>query len=315
MLAAGLLPVDLNNSFITDHNCKGLVHKAEELGLPRSLCAWIKGIYSWCLEHPEAESIIGVTQGDCSNTHVLMELLTEAGRRVIPFGFPHSRDKKELEYEIKQLCSALNVELSQAEQVRQQLLPLRRDLALLDRMTWEKGLVTGFENHLWQLCSTDFEGDPVTYHEKLKDFLNQAKTRSPEKGLVRLGILGVPTIITNLHQTLAELGAQVVFNEVPRQFAMLDNPERPIKNLVDQYTHFTYPYDIFGRIRDIKDQVKLRNIDGLIHYTQSFCYRMSQDVLLREHIRMPVLTLEGDRPGVADPRTRLRLEAFVDVLR
>lgn len=314
-MAAGLLPVDLNNSFITDQDSKGLVHEAEELGLPRSLCAWIKGIYSWCLDHPEAESIIGVTQGDCSNTHVLMELLTQASRRVIPFGFPHGCNKAELSREINQLCETLGVELDQAEKIRQDLLPLRRDLALLDRMTWEKGQVTGFENHIWQLCSTDFEGDPLAYHEKLKNFLTEAKTRAAEKGLVRLGILGVPTIMSDLHQTLAELGAQVVLNEVPRQFAMPPDEENPVKNLVDQYARFTYPYDIFGRIQDIKKQVKLRKIDGLIHYTQSFCYRMTQDVLLREHIRMPILTLEGDRPGVADPRTRLRLEAFIDVLR
>ncbi len=96
---------------------------------------------------------------------------------------------------------------------------------------------------------------------------------------------------------------------------MLPNTQNPDQNLVDQYERFTYPYDIFARIEDIKTEVKRRSLDGLIHYTQSFCYRSTQDILLRENIRMPILTLEGDRAGQVDPRTKLRLEAFVDVLR
>ena len=91
ILAAGLTPVDLNNRFITDPDPAGLVRRAEEAGLARTLCAWIKGIYAWCLEHPEVGTIIAVTQGDCSNTHALMELLSLAGRRVIPFDFPFGR--------------------------------------------------------------------------------------------------------------------------------------------------------------------------------------------------------------------------------
>jgi benzoyl-CoA reductase/2-hydroxyglutaryl-CoA dehydratase subunit BcrC/BadD/HgdB len=56
-------------------------------------------------------------------------------------------------------------------------------------------------------------------------------------------------------------------------------------------------------------------LDGLIHYTQSFCFRQIQDRLLRQHLNLPILTIEGDRPTPLDHRSRLRLEAFVDVLR
>ncbi|HAY20759.1 MAG TPA: 2-hydroxyglutaryl-CoA dehydratase, partial [Desulfobacterales bacterium] len=56
-------------------------------------------------------------------------------------------------------------------------------------------------------------------------------------------------------------------------------------------------------------------LDGLIHYTQSFCFRQIQDRLLRQRLNLPMLTIEGDRPAAVDHRTRLRLEAFVDVLR
>jgi len=40
-----------------------------------------------------------------------------------------------------------------------------------------------------------------------------------------------------------------------------------------------------------------------------------QDLVLRDGLKLPMLTLEGDRVGPVDARTRLRLEAFIDVLR
>ena len=85
--------------------------------------------------------------------------------------------------------------------------------------------------------------------------------------------------------------------------------------MTEQYLRYTYPYDIFARIADIAEAVAQRRLDGLIHYTQSFCFRQIQDRLLRQHLNLPILTIEGDRPSPLDHRTRLRLEAFVDVLR
>jgi benzoyl-CoA reductase/2-hydroxyglutaryl-CoA dehydratase subunit BcrC/BadD/HgdB len=103
----------------------------------------------------------------------------------------------------------------------------------------------------------------------------------------------------------------VVFNEIPRQFSM----PHQCRDLTDQYLRYTYPYDIFARITDIAESVSQRRLDGLIHYTQSFCFRQIQDRLLRQSLNVPILTIEGDRPATLDHRTRLRLEAFVDVLR
>jgi len=59
----------------------------------------------------------------------------------------------------------------------------------------------------------------------------------------------------------------------------------------------------------------LRELDGIIHYTQSFCFRGIEDIVIRKELNIPVLTLEGDRPGNLDARTRLRLEAFIDMLK
>ncbi len=53
---------------------------------------------------------------------------------------------------------------------------------------------------------------------------------------------------------------------------------------------------------------------GLIHYVQSFCHRQIEDRLWRERMQLPILTLEADRPGKVDERTRTRIEAFMERL-
>ncbi len=314
VLAAGLTPVDLNNRFITDPDPAGLVHRAEEMGLPATLCAWIKGIYAWLMAHPEVETVIGVTQGDCSNTHALMELLHLAGRRVAPFAYPHGRDHADLVRALDRLAQDLGADLSRAEAIRRELVPLRQDLERLDQLTWRGGQVSGAENHLWLVSSSDFDGDPLDFHARLRAFLAQAEARPLAPAGPRLGVLGVPTIIDGLHQTLADLGAAVVYNEVPHQFAMLPPLSGPEDDLAAQYRRYTYPYDVFHRLEAIAREVRRRRLDGLIHYTQTFCYRQMQDLALKQRLDLPILTLEGNQPGPVDGRTRLRLEAFLELL-
>jgi benzoyl-CoA reductase/2-hydroxyglutaryl-CoA dehydratase subunit BcrC/BadD/HgdB len=98
---------------------------------------------------------------------------------------------------------------------------------------------------------------------------------------------------------------------MPRQFSM---PYLDL-DLTDQYLAYTYPYDITGRLADLQSAIQERRLDGLVHYTQSFCFRQMFDQMLRERLAIPILTIEGDRPTKLDSRTRMRLEAFVDVLR
>ncbi|MFZ5584765.1 MAG: 2-hydroxyacyl-CoA dehydratase family protein [Thermodesulfobacteriota bacterium] len=314
VLAAGAVPVDLNNRFITHPDPASLVRRAEELGLPATLCAWIKGIYAWLLDHPEVETVIGVTQGDCSNTHALMELLTLAGRRVIPFAYPHRREPQALERALAGLAADLGASRERAEELRRGLLPLRHDLERLDQLTWREGRVSGAENHLWLVSASDLDGDPADFQARLREFLQMTQARPDRDARPRLGVLGVPTIIAGLHQTLEDLGAAVVYNEVPHQFALLPPLEPPGDGLTAQYLRYTYPYDVFHRAEAIAREAARRGLDGLIHYTQTFCYRQVQDIALRQLVDLPMLTIEGNQPGPVDGRTRLRLEAFLERL-
>jgi len=87
------------------------------------------------------------------------------------------------------------------------------------------------------------------------------------------------------------------------------------KDIIEQYLIYTYPYGVFGRIDDILPQLEMREIDGIIHYTQTFCFRQIEDLIFRNKINIPFLTLEGDRPGKLDARSRMRLEAFINMLK
>jgi benzoyl-CoA reductase/2-hydroxyglutaryl-CoA dehydratase subunit BcrC/BadD/HgdB len=46
-----------------------------------------------------------------------------------------------------------------------------------------------------------------------------------------------------------------------------------------------------------------------------FCFRQIQDILMKQYLEIPILTLEGDRPGMIDGRTATRLETFIEMVR
>jgi benzoyl-CoA reductase/2-hydroxyglutaryl-CoA dehydratase subunit BcrC/BadD/HgdB len=309
-LAAGLRPVDLNNLFITSQNAKALIADAESAGFSHNICAWIKGIYSAVFENG-IKRVIAVTGGDCSNTIALGEVLARKGVQVLHFEYPLSRDRASLRTQMEKLMRALGASWDAVKEVKERLDRIRGKLVRLDEMTYRTHQVTGAENHVFLVSSSDFGGDPDRFERDLDQFLGEASRRPPRTPDVRLGYAGVPPIFSGFYELIESLGAQVVFNEVQRQFSMPFGEE----DLVEQYLLYTYPYTIEGRIRDIRRAMALRELDGLIHYTQTFCYRQIYDILLRDALLIPILTLEGDGPGPLDGRSALRIETFVEMLR
>ncbi|AEV69785.1 2-hydroxyacyl-CoA dehydratase family protein [Acetivibrio clariflavus] len=310
--SAGFKPVDLNNIFITDKNAAKLIEQAENDGFPRNTCSWIKGIYSAVLNSEDIDTVISVVEGDCSNARALSEVLNLKGIKCIPFSYPNSRNYQALKAEMDKLCREFNTSFEQAIYIKKQLDLIRKRLAYIDELTWKHNKVSGFENHIWQVSSSDFEGDYRAFGEKLEKEIAVIEKREPFSERVRLGYIGVPPINSDLYDLVEEMGARIVYNEVQRQFTMADGID--IDDLVEVYRIFTYPYDLYGRIRDIKNQIEIRKIDGIIHYTQAFCFRGIEDIVLRKELDVPILTLEGDRPGTVDPRSRLRIESFIDML-
>jgi len=101
----------------------------------------------------------------------------------------------------------------------------------------------------------------------------------------------------------------VLFNEVQRQFAM----PYAKAGIVEQYLAYTYPYSVLDRLKDIQQEISRRRLDAIIGYTQAFCHLQIDNLLLKKHIAIPFLNLEGELPEKLDSRTILRLESFFEV--
>jgi len=310
IIAAGLKPVDINNVFIGSDNPERLVSQAESVGFPQNICSWIKGIYSSVLNNG-LKNVIAVTGGDCSNTIALAEILARRGVRIISFDYPYNRDRTLLTAQMDKLMLTLSTDWDSVEAARIRIKRIRTKLKELDRLTFQENVITGFENHIFLVSSSDFGSDPDRFEKGLDDLLLEAVKRRPRSEEIRIGYLGVPPIFTDFYEYTESIGARVVFNEVQRQFSMPFESE----DIVEQYLLYTYPYGVEGRIADIKKAIADRQLDGLIHYTQTFCFRQLYDIILREQLPVPILTLEGDRPGKIDSRTALRIETFIEILK
>lgn len=307
LYAAGHIPIDLNNIFLTLDSSE-LVHSAELFGFPRTLCSWIKGNFSAALS-TDLDEVIGIVQGDCSNSNSLLEMIREQKKPVYRFSFPAERDYRMLDREIQALESHYGVSRKQSMEAKARLDQIRRKLVILDELSYVHRKVSGKENHLWLVNASDFQGNPDRFERDLDEFLYQAKQREPLPTRLRLGYLGVPPIFRDIYDNISDLGGEVIFNEVQRQFAMPYLKD----DIVEQYLAYTYPYTALERLADIREQITLRGIEAIISYTQSFCHLQIDNLLLKKHIKLPFLTLEGDQPEKMDSRTMLRLESFFEV--
>ncbi len=311
-MAAGYQPVDLNNLFISSPQREHLVSIAERDGFPQNCCAWIKGIYG-VLKGYGIKNVLCVTSGDCSNTVMLMEVLKLKGFNVLPFAYPDSPNLIRMRHALESLAESLGTTLNAAEEMRNELSEARKLAHRLDELTWQEGVVSGWENHLWLVTSSDFAGNYQLYQQRLSQFLLGCERRQPyPENMLRIAYIGVPSVFAEeLYPYLERNGARVVFNEIQRQFAM----PQPGCSLAEQYCHYTYPYSISYRLNDIVAEMERRRIDGIIHYVQAFCHRGIGDIIFRHSIKLPMLTLEGNADFTLTHHLRTRLEAFLDVVK
>jgi benzoyl-CoA reductase/2-hydroxyglutaryl-CoA dehydratase subunit BcrC/BadD/HgdB len=309
--AAGYQAIDLNNILVSDADPGRLVSIAERHGFPLNCCSWIKGIYGACFEY-DINSIVCVTSGDCSNSIMLMEVLKLKGLNAIPFAYPEHPDTAQMQRVLESFAARLGTTLEAAGQVRGELQPVRTLAHKMDKLTWKDNIISGFENHFWQVSASDFNHNVSLYEKDLKNLLQESSQRQPyADDSLRLAYIGVPPVFgKDLYRHLEYHGANVVFNEIQRQFTMPDAGG----SLAEQYTRYTYPYSVHERIRDIKKEIKRRNVDAVIHYVQAFCHRAIGDIIFRDAFDLPILTLEGNNDFHLTNHVKTRIEAFLDML-
>ena len=306
--AAECIPVDLNNLFIQSENPNAHINQAEDFGFPRNYCSWIKGTFQILREY-NIRTVITVGEGECSGSLKQAELLRRIGIECIMFSYPHSRSREALQHEIKRLMHCFKVDQAQVDQVKSRIDEIRDMLRRVDTASYTRHCVSGQENFEWLISSTDVQGNIAGFHEKVSLFYSMLDQRDPVyEDHVRIGVIGIPPIATDIFSIIEHQKGIVVYNEIPRQFSMPSFE----KGLTDQYLDFTYPYDISLRINDIRENIRLRNIDGIINYSQSFCPRQIDDIVLKQEIDIPMITIECDRPGRLDERNVIRIEAFLE---
>ncbi len=311
LIAAGYSPIDLNNLFITSKDYSNYIDIAERDGFPKSMCAWIKGIYGACIEN-DIKEIVGVMEGDCSNTKALIEVLELRGIKVYPFSFPHSHKKEDVKRELNNFMDIFNVNLQEVEKVRTRLNKIRNLAKEIDKLTYISNKSNGFENHLYQVSLSDLNGNVGNFESELEDAISKIEKRQPINKKLRLGYLGVPPMTADIYEFVENFNASFVYNEVQREFAFPRADKAT--SIYEQYYDYTYPYDTEFRIIELKNQISERKLDGIIHYTQAFCYRAVEDIVLKQKLDIPILNIEGDKLNTLDARTKLRIEAFLDML-
>ncbi len=311
LLAAEYSVLDLNNLFIGSNDYLKYIDIAENDGFPKSSCAWIKGIYGTCLKNNITE-IVGVVEGDCSNTRALIDVLSAEGIKVHSFSYPHSHNIEDIKSSIEKFMHAFDVTFQDVENIRQKLKYARKLARKIDVLTYLDNKASGFENHLYQVMLSDFNGNLSACENLLEMKIVEIQHRLVIDKKIRLGYIGVPPMTCDLYEYVEKFNARFVYNEVQREFAFPRADH--VLDIFEQYYDYTYPYDIKFRLNEIKKQINERSLDGIIHYTQAFCYRAIEDIVIKKELHIPVLTIEGDKLNILDSRTNLRLEAFIDML-
>lgn len=310
IFAGGCIPVDLNNLFVSEADAYEIVLDAERAGFPQNSCSWVKGLYATARKH-DIRKIAAVREGDCSQNIALEDVWKSDGVDTLPFSFPYHRDAAALNGELEYFAGLFSTTVAAAREWKERLDAVRSIAQEIDSIAVQELKVSSLELFLSQLNLTDFLGDIETCRQYQQEMLAVVRQRPAESNRPRIGVLGVPTILSDLNELIDGLGGRVIYHEVPYEFSMIKSIGR---SLEETYLDYTYPYSAAFRIAAIAEAISTRRLDGVIHYTQSFCHRQIHDLLMRRSFTVPLLTIEGDRPGATDGRTLTRIEAFIEQL-
>jgi len=311
LLAAGHHVVDLNNLFVGAPSPERLLDDAHRLGFAPTQCAWTRGIVGAALTEHAVDEVVVVARGDCTQNRLLLDLVPAlGGPPVLPFEFPpEAGDVARMRREIERFAARVGVTWDAVAATYERLRPLREALTEIDRRTWDRPTVSGHENALILVRSTDLGGDPPAYERDVADLLQAARTREPATWARRVAFFGVPPIVSDVHDYLEARGAKVVLNETQRDFAQLE----PADTIERQYALcYAYAYSIHDRLARFVPEARRRGADGVVVYLQSFCHHNAElEAVERALTGLPFVVLEADRPSVVDAASRLRLDAFL----
>jgi len=305
--SAGWSALDINNG-IPASDCR-----------PRSkLCAWTAGWREGILSGSiRPDALIVVAGGDCHNALADGQNAARKVKASHFFFYPFDGDKDYLRKQLVELEDFLQkhggtkgFDYEAAERIgRLKQLGLR-----LDRLRSD-GSIDPQAAFKALISFSDLEGDPARFQKKVAALVKGARDHSATErigGLPRVALIGVPPIYRDFHKVCAEAGLHVVFDELPYEFVRLGGST--LEELARSYSTYTFARPVQHRLDFLGNELKRRKIDGIVHYTQFTCHHLLEDGLLRERLKWPMLTVQGDLPGETPAQLRLRLEAFGELL-
>ncbi len=312
ILAAGLIPVDVNNLFVQQLDSREILSQSDAAGLPRNLCAWTRGLYASTLAAGLRQVVI-VPEGDCTNNVTMARLLDRRGIDVIEFRYPvGAADRRQaLTDELDRFCRRLGTTLARARQVLEELEPVRTLLAEVDRLCWAERRIPGSEARVFLLESTDMRGNPQLFARRLERAVDEGRKRPQASGLP-VAVFGVPTGLSDLQLRIEAAGGVVLFSETEHDFAMLPRAA----GLEEQYLAYAYPYGIGPRLARFRRLAEERGVRGVVVHAQTFCHHnLELPRIERALAPWPLLVVEADVPSALPARDRIRLEAFLSLVR
>ncbi len=292
----GHVPVDLNNMVPTSR------------AVPRGkLCAWTATWRDELLSgRMQVDRLVVVAGGDCHNALADGQRVALSGIPTHFFFYPFDGDPAYMEGQLRAFEAFLGGMVDHRAVAR--VAAIKAAALELDAAR-ARGDVPGSVafNHMIALC--DMRGDLDAFDRSLRDALSR---RREGRAAARVALVGVPPIYPDFHEVAEGFGLQVVFDELPWEFARAGG--RDVPSMARSYAGYTFARQLPYRLELLETELRGRRVDGVIHYTQYACHHMLEDEVLRSRLDLPVLTVQGDLPRRCPEQEKLRLEAFAELL-
>ncbi len=300
--ACGWRACDLNNQVPTTSRRPG-----------QKLCAWTALWREMLLAGDyDIQKLVVVAGGDCLNAVVDGQKAEMTGFDTHYFFYPFREDRAAFREELEKLVEFLGgiQESESKEEVFRNIHELKILGLEIDRLRSQGKLPSTAFSHL--IAFSDLRGNPTAFGEELRSYLQEQEEEDEPNFTARIALLGVPPINHDFHAVCQELGIQVVYDELPHEFLRCRG--KTFAQITESYMNYSFSRHLNYRLNLVKELLEKRKVDGVIHYTQYACHHILEDELFRERLNLPLLTVQGDTPGSVSQQTRLRLEAFSELL-
>ncbi|MBS7618313.1 2-hydroxyacyl-CoA dehydratase [Candidatus Bathyarchaeota archaeon] len=254
------------------------------------------------------DALVVIAGGDCNNAIVNGEKLELVGIRTLYLMYPFDGSKRLMRMQIEKLLNFLSGIKDRS--VFKKISKLKKQAMRLDELR-VRGRAAAKDVFQIEISSSDLMGDLKRYEEALNSVVEQKLNYK-----YRIALLGTPPIYPDFHDYLQSIGLHVVYDEMPYEFIRLEG--KNLEEIAANYRNYTFARNIKFRLKFIENEIRRREVQGIIHFQQFACHHKLEDPILRQYFNkelgIPYITIEADLPGKTPEQVKLRLDAFAERL-